>query len=84
MPDSDGDLRCYPADCNLLPAAEECGEDDNYDQYMMQILGNVFTAKIPSEMNGALSYTSYSYGTSEVSCFSSRHKTILVAARPET
>ena len=75
MPDSDGDLRCYPADCNLLPAAQECGEeDDNYDQYMMQILGNVrvFTAKIPSEMKG-----SYSYGTSEGSCFSSRHMTIL-------
>ena len=46
MPDSDGDLRCYPADCNLLPVAQECGEDDNYDQYMVQILGNVFTAKI--------------------------------------
>ena len=53
MPDSDGDLRCYPADCNLLPAAQECGEDDNYDQYMMQILGNVFTANIPSETKGS-------------------------------
>ena len=28
--------------------------------------------------------TKYSYGTSKVSCFSWRHKTILVAARPET
>ena len=29
--DSDGDLRCYPADCNLFPTAEECGgnNDDN-------------------------------------------------------
>ena len=35
--DSDGDLRCYPADCNLFPTAEECGgnndddDDDNDD-----------------------------------------------------
>ena len=29
--DSDGDLRCYPADCNLFPTAEECGGDNDDD-----------------------------------------------------
>ena len=29
--DSDGDLRCYPADCNLFPTAEECGGNNNDD-----------------------------------------------------
>ena len=29
--DSDGDLRCYPADCNLFPTAEECGGNNDDD-----------------------------------------------------
>ena len=29
MADSDGALRC--SDCNLFPAADECGDDDDKD-----------------------------------------------------
>ena len=31
MSDSDGDLRCYPADCKLFPTAEECGGNNDDD-----------------------------------------------------
>ena len=36
--DSDGDLRCYPADCNLFPMAEECGGNNNDDVMMVMMV----------------------------------------------
>ena len=36
MADSDGALRC--SDCNLFPAADECGDDDDKDYEKDDIL----------------------------------------------